>query len=68
MISKELRELSPAELVSKLREQRDELVGLRLKQAASQVENTARFRDLRRQIARLETLRRQKSLAAVPAK
>ena len=66
MISKELRELSPVELDRKLHEQRDELVGLHLKKSSGQVENPARFRQLRREIARLETLKTQR--AAEPAK
>jgi large subunit ribosomal protein L29 len=65
MLSKETLELSHAELDRKLIEQRDELLGLRLKQSTGQVENTARFRELRRDIARLETLKRQRELAAV---
>ncbi len=63
MISKELRELPIVELDRKMREQRDELVGLRLKQSSSQIENPARFRQLRREIARMETLKRQKATA-----
>jgi len=62
MLSKEIRELPPVELDRKLREQHDELVGLRLKQSSGQVENTARFKQLRRDIARLETLKRQRQL------
>lgn len=68
MISKELRELPIVELDRKMREQRDELVGLRLKQSSSQIENPARFRQLRREIARMETLKRQKAAAAATAK
>ncbi len=63
MISKELKELPPVELDRKLREQHDELVGLRLKQSSGQVENTSRFKELRRDIARLETIKRQRELA-----
>jgi large subunit ribosomal protein L29 len=63
MLSKEIRELPPVELDRKLREQHDELVGLRLKQSSGQVENTCRFKQLRRDIARLETLKRQRELA-----
>ncbi|HTB64003.1 MAG TPA: 50S ribosomal protein L29 [Opitutales bacterium] len=64
MISKELKELPPVELDRKLTERRDELVGLRLKQSSGQVENTARFGELRREIARMETLKRQRTLKA----
>jgi large subunit ribosomal protein L29 len=64
MISKELKELPPVELDRKLTERRDELVGLRLKQSSGQVENTARFGELRKEIARMETLKRQRTLKA----
>jgi large subunit ribosomal protein L29 len=64
MLSKEFKELPPVELDRKLVELRDELVGLRLKQSSGQVENPSRFRSLRRDIARLETLKRQREIAA----
>ncbi len=67
MFSKELKELTPVELDRKLTEQRDELVSLRLKQSSGQVENPSRFRSLRREIARMETLKRQRELAAPAA-
>jgi len=67
MFSKELKELPPVELDRKLTEQRDELVSLRLKQSSGQVENPSRFRSLRREIARMETLKRQRELAAPAA-
>jgi large subunit ribosomal protein L29 len=59
-----LRELTASELDKKLRENREELLGLRIKQATGQVENPAQFRVLRRGIARLETIKREKALAA----
>jgi large subunit ribosomal protein L29 len=64
MISKEILELPAPELDRKLIEKRGELVGLRIKQTAGQVENTARFKELRRDIARMETLRTQRAIAA----
>jgi large subunit ribosomal protein L29 len=63
MLSKEIRELPPVELDRKLREQHDELVGLRLKKSSGQVENNSRFKALRRDIARLETIKRERQLA-----
>jgi large subunit ribosomal protein L29 len=60
----EVRELPEVELDRKLRESRGELVSLRLKQATGQVENTARFRELRKDIARLETIKGEKARAA----
>ncbi len=64
----EVRELPEVELDRKLRDTRSELVGLRLKQATGQVENSARFRELRKDIARLETIKGEKARAAVAAK
>lgn len=59
----DLRDLSPVELVAKNRDARQELFNLRLQKASSQLEKPSRLRDLRRDIARIETqmsiLRRQ---------
>lgn len=60
MKSKEIRELSDEELDKKLREMRDELLGLNVRKGTSQVENTGRIRQLRRDIARFETIKAQK--------
>ncbi len=60
MKSKEIRELSAEELDKKLREMRDELLGLNVRKGTSQVENTGRIRQLRRDIARFETIKAQK--------
>lgn len=59
----DLRDLSPVELIAKNRDARQELFNLRLQKASSQLEKPSRLRDLRRDIARIEThmsiLRRQ---------
>ena len=61
----DLRDLSPVELNAKNRDARQELFNLRLQKASSQLEKPSRLRDLRRDIARIETqmsiLRRQQS-------
>ena len=59
MDAKEFRELSPEELDQKLRELRDDLFKLRLRASTTQLENPARIRLLRREIARGETVRRE---------
>lgn len=63
MKMEELKEKTMPELVAKGRELRQELFNLRLQKATSQLENPARMRLLRRDIARVETrisvLRRQ---------
>ncbi len=57
MDAKEFRELSAEELDQKLRELRDDLFKLRLRASSTQLENPARIRQLRREIARGETVR-----------
>jgi large subunit ribosomal protein L29 len=52
----ELRALSGEELTRKSRELRDELFNARIKHRTGQLENTAKLRSLRRDIARVETL------------
>lgn len=59
MDAKEFRELSAEELEQKLREVRDELFKLKLRASVSQLENPARIRKLRREIAIGETVRRE---------
>ena len=68
MKAKELRDLTGAELQVKLQETRKEFGGLRFQQATNRLEKPARIRELRREIARIETLAGEKRrLAAVPA-
>jgi large subunit ribosomal protein L29 len=59
MDAKEFRELSAEELNQKLRDVRDELFKLRLRASVAQLENPARIRRLRREIATGETIRRE---------
>lgn len=63
MKAKDLRELSPEEAGKKLRDLRDQLVRLRVRKKAGQVENPTELRFIRRDIARLETLTREKARA-----
>lgn len=51
----EIKDLTLAELAAKSRDLRQELFNLRLQQASSQLEKPARLRNLRRDIARIET-------------
>ena len=51
----EISELSPEELSTRLRELKDEGLRLRLQQATGQLENTARRRIVRREIAQVKT-------------
>jgi len=60
MTSKEIRELSLGEIETKLREIREQLVQLRLKKNTGQVEKPHLLRAYRKDIARLETILKQK--------
>lgn len=60
MKAKEIRELSVEEIAKKIRDMRDELLNLNIRKGTGQVENTSRIRQLRRDIARLETIKTQK--------
>jgi large subunit ribosomal protein L29 len=60
MKASELRELSADELVAKGRELRAELFSAKVRQATGQLENTARVRTLRRNVARVETILRER--------
>jgi len=64
MTSKEIRELAPAEISTKLRDIRGQLLQLRLRKQTGQVEKTHELRALRKDIARLETVKNQKAKAA----
>jgi large subunit ribosomal protein L29 len=60
MTSKEIRELSPAEIQTKLRDTRNELLQLRLRKHTGQVDKPHMIRVLRKDIARIETILTQK--------
>ena len=51
----EIKDLTLTEVAAKSRELRQELFNLRLQQATSQLEKPASLRNIRRDIARLET-------------
>ncbi len=60
MTSKEIRDLAPSEITTKLRETREQLLQLRLRKNAGQVEKPHLLRAYRQDIARLETILKQK--------
>lgn len=63
MQAAELRDLADGELRAKLRELQEELFNLRFQLATGQIENVGRIRTVRRDIARLHTVLRQRELA-----
>jgi large subunit ribosomal protein L29 len=62
MKASELRELSGEQLDDRLRELREELFNLRFQYATRQLTNTARIREVRRDIARVLTLQHDAAL------
>ena len=62
MKASDLRSLSELELNNRLNESHQELFNLRFQRASGQLTNTARVREVRRQIARIKTLLRQREL------
>ena len=64
MKTQELRDLTYEELIESLAEAKEELFNLRFQMATNQLDNTARLRQVRRQIARIATLMREREIAA----
>ena len=62
MTVQEMRELYNAALLDKVEEYTKELFGLRFQQATGQLENTARIRTVRKSIARIKTIIREREL------
>ena len=60
----EIRELSADDLKSKLKEARAELFNLRFQMATSQLDNTARVKQVKKDIARIQTEMRARELSA----
>jgi len=56
----EMRDLSLNELQTKAEDLRGEAFNIRIKRSTGQLENTARLKQLRRDIARVETIMREK--------
>ncbi|HWP94058.1 MAG TPA: 50S ribosomal protein L29 [Thermodesulfobacteriota bacterium] len=58
----EIRELSDEELMKKERDTKEELFNLRVQIATNQTTNVARVRKLRKDLARVLTLKREREL------
>ena len=63
MKAKEIKELSIQELDTKLRQTRDELLHLRLRKETGQVDRPHLLKEMRRDVARLETFLHAKKTA-----
>ena len=63
MKANELRELDSARLLQRLDEIDQELFNLRFQKEAGRLTNTARFQQLRKEIAQVKTILRERQLA-----
>ena len=64
MKTTEIRELSAAELDTKLADLKEQLFNLRFKMATGQCENPMKIRDVKKSIARIKTIQRERELKA----
>jgi len=62
MKAKELKEYSDMELDGKLSELKEELFNLRFQLATGQLENPMKIRDVRKSIAKVKTVQREREL------
>jgi large subunit ribosomal protein L29 len=62
MEAKELRDMSSADLARKLSELREEIGHLKLKRATSRLENPMKLRQTKRDLARVETILKEKAV------
>lgn len=67
MKAEELAGLSDEELAGKLAELETELFNLRFQKTVGQLEKPHRIREIRKDIARIKTIQRQRELAAAAA-
>jgi large subunit ribosomal protein L29 len=65
MKAAEIREMSVAEINEQLTEARHELLNLRFQSITGQLTDTSRVRVIRRDIARMETILRERQLAEI---
>jgi large subunit ribosomal protein L29 len=63
----ELRGLGDAELLTRLAETKQELFNLRFQNVTGQLENSSRLPLVRREIARINTVLREREIAAAEA-
>jgi len=62
---KDLRALSNKELEGKIREAKKELFNLRMKQSTGTLEKPSKIRELRKDVARMKTILRERELKEV---
>jgi large subunit ribosomal protein L29 len=62
MKAKELKDLTTEELLKKKKDVKEEVFNLRFQHSTGQLENTARMKLIKRDIARIETIIKEKEL------
>ncbi len=62
MTNKEIRELTTEELMKKIDENKEELFNLRFSQATGSLEKPSRIPELRKEVARMKTIIREREL------
>ena len=63
MSASEFRSMTNAEIAGKLDDAYQELFNLRFQRTSGQLSNTARFGEVRKEIARMKTILRERELA-----
>ena len=63
----QVRELADAELETRLVEAKQELFNLRFQNVTGQLDNTTRISQVRKDVARIETILRQREIEAAEA-
>ncbi|HLR59573.1 MAG TPA: 50S ribosomal protein L29 [Pseudogracilibacillus sp.] len=63
MKANEIKELTTAEIEENVKTNKEELFNLRFQLATGQLENTARINQVKKTIARLKTVERQRELS-----
>lgn len=62
MKNKEIRDLTNEQLINKIEEYKEELFNLRFSQATGSLEKPSRIRELRKLVARMKTIVREREL------
>ena len=63
MKAKDIRAITTDQMLEKEKQYKEELFNLRFQQATGQLENTARLRQVRKNIARIKTILSEKELS-----
>ena len=65
MSNNEIRNLTTEEIITKIKESKEELFNLRFQQATGNLEKPSRIRELRHQVARLKTVLNEREMRMV---